>query len=154
MKTLSTPTDSIALNWGDNQAAVDEFENPLEWDQRGNGDPRYALGITDIGAFEIQPQIRMEVDTDTIDDVRGCTPRTADCSLSGAIALVNASPRHQRVTFARDICDKEFKLPPLLTPLREDLVVDATNCPQTLVITGGPRDVPAHLQLINIELSP
>ena len=25
---------------------------PLVWDQRGNGDPRFVGGITDIGAFE------------------------------------------------------------------------------------------------------
>ncbi|TNE78439.1 MAG: hypothetical protein EP334_05025, partial [Gammaproteobacteria bacterium] len=81
--TLSMPitTKSQAFNWADNSASLDELGEPLSWDQRGNGDPRYACGIADIGAFEIQPKVKMEVDTLSNLDIRGCTSAKGDCSL-------------------------------------------------------------------------
>ncbi len=48
---------------GDNGAAVDEHGEPLRWDQRGNGDPRFVAGITDVGAFERQAFALLVVDT-------------------------------------------------------------------------------------------
>ena len=152
IKSLSPPTDSAAFNWGSNELAVDEFDQPLVWDQRGNGDPRYASGITDIGAFEIQPKILIEVDTASTTEIRGCTPRAYDCSLSGAISLVDASPRYQRVTFSQTICGEKLLLPTLNSDLAEALILDASMCQHSVTIIPPQSTLPAKLTLKNILL--
>lgn len=90
---------SPAVNWADNTASVDAEGRPLVWDQRGNGDPRFAAGIADIGAFERQAVTLLEVDVREDIDVRGCSSASRDCSLRGAIAIANASPRDDAITF-------------------------------------------------------
>jgi hypothetical protein len=111
---------------------VDEYGKPLKWDQRGNGDPRFAAGITDIGAFEQQAVTLIRVDTVEDGDLRGCTRSGGDCSLRGAITLANASPKPQVISFDR----KVFADPRTLTPtyplpeVTVDLTLDASG-------TGG-----------------
>lgn len=90
---------SPAVNWADNAASVDADGRPLAWDQRGNGDPRFAAGIADIGAFERQAVTLLEVDVREDIDVRGCSSASRDCSLRGAIAIANASSRDDAITF-------------------------------------------------------
>lgn len=154
VRTLPPKANSMAYNWGDNNSAVDEFNMRLKWDQRGNGDPRNAVGITDIGAFEIQPRVRMEVDTPTSSEIRRCKSRANDCSLSGAIALVNGSSRRQRITFADSVCKEELRLPALDATLPEPLILDASNCQHPLKLISLSSQTPPELELINIELMP
>jgi CSLREA domain-containing protein len=98
--TLPLGGGSPAINLGDNAAAVDEHGTPLVWDQRGNGDPRFVAGLTDLGAFEVQafPVLRVNTVEDT--DRRACTGGgAADCSLRGAITLANAMRKRAVITF-------------------------------------------------------
>ncbi|TVP86264.1 MAG: hypothetical protein EA347_09250, partial [Thioalkalivibrio sp.] len=52
--TLPISGASPVVNMGSNAAALNARGETLRWDQRGNGDPRFASGFTDIGAFERQ----------------------------------------------------------------------------------------------------
>lgn len=128
--TLPLGGGSTAINLGDNAAAVDEHGQPLTWDQRGNGDPRFVAGIADIGAFEVQafPELRVNTVEDT--ELRACTGVSAgDCSLRGAITLANAMGKAAIITFD----PKLFAAPQLFTltrPLPEatvDLTLDASG---------------------------
>lgn len=89
--TLPLRGNSPVINQADNSLSVDAEGKPLVWDQRGNGDPRFAGGIADMGAFEKQAVLLLEVDTLSDGDLRRCTRLSEDCSLRGAIALLNAS---------------------------------------------------------------
>lgn len=94
--TLPISSLSPAINLGDNAIAVDDAGNPLTWDQRGNGDPRFARGYVDIGAFEHQSQLPKELVVDTIEDtiLRGCTVTgVANCPIRAALEL-SISGRH------------------------------------------------------------
>ena len=73
--TIPISSLSPARNLGDNSAATDHAGNPLKWDQRGGGDPRFARGYVDIGAFEHQSKLPNEHVVDTLEDtiLRGCT---------------------------------------------------------------------------------
>lgn len=93
---------SPALNLGDNAAAVDAEGRPLVWDQRGNGDPRYVEGYTDLGAFEQQPQLASEFIVDSVEDtgLRGCSlAGGADCPLRAALELAAAAGRPVSIRF-------------------------------------------------------
>lgn len=125
------------------------------WDQRGNGDPRFALGIADIGAFEVQPRVRFEVDTLSDDDIRGCTSARADCSLRGALQLLNHSDRHQRLGFDAEVFKDggELRQKSALPAIIRDLTIDASAV-GAVALTGKSKLEPAEgvkLELINIE---
>lgn len=90
-ETLPLRGNSPVINQADNRLSVDAAGNLLVWDQRGNGDPRFAAGIADMGAFEKQAVIQLQVDTLSDEDVRRCSTLSKDCSLRGALALLNAS---------------------------------------------------------------
>lgn len=91
---------SPAVNLGNNAAAVNQDGEPLVWDQRGNGDPRFVAGITDIGAFEQQRNAWLVVDTADDTGARACTRHgVPDCSLRGAIMLANASGNKAHIRF-------------------------------------------------------
>ena len=91
---------SPAINMGDNAAAVDEEGHRLVWDQRGNGDPRFVAGFTDIGAFEVQAFPVLTVNSPEDTGLRACTGAGAsDCSLRGAIELATASGKPQVIRF-------------------------------------------------------
>lgn len=130
-----------AINRGDNSAAVDVYGQPLVWDQRGNGDPRFAAGITDIGAFESQPRQVMEVDSLGDDDKRWCTMATDDCTLPGALLIATNIRRFSTITFDPIIFDRPLTLtinnplPQLVGPV----TLDATNNP-TITLLLNPEE--------------
>jgi predicted outer membrane repeat protein len=135
---------SPAVNLGDNASAVDEYGQPLRWDQRGNGDPRFVAGITDIGAFERQAVARLTVDTFEDKDLRGCgRGGPADCSLRGAITLANATEEPDVITFDPKVfaiprtITLEYPLPDLTT----DMTIDGSGTAGVTVISGGRFDV-------------
>jgi hypothetical protein len=133
--TLPIGGGSPAVNLGDNDSAVDENGERLVWDQRGNGDPRFVAGITDVGAFEHQRLPVLVVDTpEDSERFRACTPAgAADCSLRGAIQLVNASPRVARlIRFDGDVFaePQTIRLVRALPRLTTDVTIDASG-------TGG-----------------
>jgi predicted outer membrane repeat protein len=131
-RTLPLGSGSPAINLGDNASAVDEGGKPLRWDQRGNGDPRFIAGITDIGAFERQALPVLMVDTLEDAELRACTQAGADCSLRGAMRLANATAEGELITFDPQV----FADPQTLTLTRAvpevsaDLTLDARG-------TGG-----------------
>jgi predicted outer membrane repeat protein len=135
---------SPAVNLGDNASAVNEQGEPLKWDQRGNGDPRFVAGITDIGAFEQQAFPRLTVDTFEDTELRGCTRSgPADCSLRGAITLANATKKFDVITFD----PKVFAVPRTiilaypLPDLATDMTIDGSGTAGVTVITNGRFDV-------------
>ncbi|HSF14933.1 MAG TPA: choice-of-anchor Q domain-containing protein, partial [Vicinamibacteria bacterium] len=100
VKTFPLGGGSPAINLGNNDLARDENNEPLVWDQRGNGDPRFVGGFTDIGAFEHQrfPELVVDTTEDTV--LRACTPAgRSDCPLRGAIELANATPEPDVIRF-------------------------------------------------------
>lgn len=102
--TLPISNGSPAVNMGSNDVAVDEKGKPLRWDQRGNGDPRFVGGFTDLGAFEHQAFPVLEVDTTDDTMLRSCTRAgVADCSLRGAMMLVNAMKKPAVITFSQAV---------------------------------------------------
>jgi hypothetical protein len=127
-KTFPVSGGSPAVNLGDNAAAVDEHGEPLVWDQRSNGDPRFVAGFTDLGAFEHQRHPVFSVDTleDTV--LRACTQAgAADCPLRGAIEIANTTPEADVIGFDPKLFGEHQQLE-LARPLPEitsDLVLDA-----------------------------
>jgi len=114
--TIPLTGASPAINMGDNDSALDEFGQPLKWDQRGSGDPRYVAGFTDIGAFEFQAYPELEVDVAEDVELRSCTSGTRfDCSLRGALALANAMGRAATIRFN----SKVFSTPQTIRLQRE-----------------------------------
>lgn len=88
----SSPTLNLALA----ESAVGPDGTRLQWDQRGNGDPRFAAGYADLGAFERQTQLPTEfiVDTPVDTGLRGCTEvGRGNCPLRAALQL-SAAARH------------------------------------------------------------
>lgn len=127
---------SPAINVGDNTSAVDENGSPLIWDQRGNGDPRDAAGIVDIGAFEQQAVTRLVVDTNTDNDLRWCTSVPQDCSLRGAIMLANASKRHNQIRFAPSLFTgqtAQLEYPTALPPVTQILELSSNDGKQVVI---------------------
>jgi hypothetical protein len=141
--TIPLGGGSPAVNMGDNASAVDEDGNPLRWDQRGNGDPRFAAGITDIGAFEQQAVTILMVDTVEDADLRGCTRTAGDCSLRGAVTLANARGNSDVITFD----PKVFLIPRTITltrPLPDlitDMTIDASNVARVSVASRNRFNV-------------
>jgi hypothetical protein len=141
------PTDTFplgggspAVNLGDNASAVDEYGQPLKWDQRGDGDPRFVAGFTDIGAFEQQAPARLVVDTFEDTELRGCRPGgTSDCSLRGAITLANASGEPEVITFDPKVFNTprtiilSYPLPYLAT----GITIDASGTAGVTVTSNG-----------------
>jgi hypothetical protein len=143
-KTYALRGDSPAINLGDNASAVDENGAPLVWDQRGNGDPRYVSGFTDLGAFERQAHAVLTVDTLEDNGLRACTrPGKADCPLRGAIELANAEEFYDAVRFDPQV----FATPQTITltrPLPEitaDVTFDATETGDVTLAADGTFEV-------------
>jgi hypothetical protein len=128
-RTLPLGGGSPAINLGDNASAVDEHGEPLRWDQRGNGDPRFIAGITDVGAFERQALPVLMVDTVEDAERRACTRSPADCSLRGAITLANAIGKAQVIRFDPKLFSVS-RIISLTRPLPDvaiDLTIDASG---------------------------
>ncbi len=115
-KTIPLQGGSPAINMGDNASALDEMNQPLRWDQRGSGDPRFVAGYTDIGAFEYQAFPELEVDVADDVELRSCTSVSrSDCSLRGALAVANAMGKAATIRFHR----KVFSTPQTIRLTRE-----------------------------------
>lgn len=151
---------SPAINLGHNASAVDENGKPLRWDQRGNGDPRFVGGITDIGAFEHQAFPLLIVDTFEDTDLRACTHGgAADCSLRGAIILANATIQPDIIRFD----PKVFQIPRTialehpLPDLTTNMTIDGSGA-AGITVNGNSRItvfnvVPdAEVRLIDIRI--
>jgi predicted outer membrane repeat protein len=157
-QTIPLGGGSPAINLGSNAAALDENGKPLKWDQRGNGDPRYVAGITDIGAFERQAALVLTVDTfeDTI--LRACTRAgSKDCSLRGAITLANARQKADVITFDPKVfaVPRTIELTGPLPDLTTDMTIDAANTASVTIKATGRFKVfniaqDAKVDLINI----
>ncbi len=159
-RTFPLGGGSPAINLGDNASAEDEHGDPLKWDQRGNGDPRFVGGITDIGAFERQALPSLTVDTFEDTELRACTRSgIADCSLRGAIILANAMSRGNVITFDPYV----FAVPRTITltrPLPElstGMTIDSSGTAGVTVSGNGRfmvfKFVPgAEVRLINIDV--
>ncbi len=105
--------DSPVLNLADGEATVNYQGERLKWDQRGNGDPRFAAGYADIGAFERQSQLAKEyvVDTATDTGLRGCTATgSANCPLRAAIELALAGREPAPIRFSPQVFSKPLTL--------------------------------------------
>lgn len=99
-RTFALSGGNPTINLGDNALAVDRQGEPLKWDQRHNGDPRFAAGITDIGAFEHQRAADLIVDTTEDTVLMACTtPRRDDCPLRSAVVLANAREEASTILF-------------------------------------------------------
>jgi hypothetical protein len=129
--TQTIPLDglSLAMNSGDNASAVDENNVPLHWDQRGNGDPRFVAGITDIGAFEVQANPKLIVDTLDDSGPQGCSGMRGDCPLRAALRLAELNDKPDIITFDTQVFSKPQELVleyPLDVPTTE-ILIDASN---------------------------
>jgi hypothetical protein len=146
--------DSPAINSGENGEAVDHEGRPLVWDQRGNGDPRFVSGITDIGAFEHQRHAWFEVDTLEDSGARSCTRiRMADCSLRGAITLANADGKAVVIRFDEGVFGEDEALIALREPLpviRVDMTIDGISAGGVGITAAG--DAPLFRCLPGIRL--
>ncbi len=138
--TMPLGGGSLAINLGDNAAALDEDGGPLQWDQRGNGDPRVVAGFTDIGAFETQAWPVLEVDTLEDSEWRACTAAGAgDCSLRGAIMLAIASGHPDVITFDPRVFaePRTITLQAPLPDLATDMTIDASGTAAVTLRPGG-----------------
>ncbi len=153
-KTFALNARSAAINSGDNTYAVDQSGESMQWDQRGNGDPRIVAGFADIGAFEYQRLPELVVDTAEDIVARGCL-RTApeDCSLRGAIELANANPELNQIRFDTGVLSvgQVIVLTASLPAPVRDIVLDAGQlAPITLSATGN-HSLFEHLVCVNVN---
>ncbi len=131
--TFPLQAGSPAINRGDNASALDENGVPLQWDQRGNGDPRVVGSFTELGSFEYQSFPDLTVDTTEDLDLRGCTRAGGeDCSLRGAIHLANATAEPDTIRFDERVfgSPQTLQLTRPLPSLTTDMTIDAST-------TGG-----------------
>jgi hypothetical protein len=147
--TLPISSRSPARNLGANTAAVDADGNPLKWDQRGNGDPRFAGGYVDIGAFEHQAQLPSEFVVDTLVDtgLRGCTTTgVANCPLRAAVELSIAGRHMVPIRFHPGIFAEPQVLKLTTIPAGADLrqlVINGTDSGGVTIVV--PQAVPWHV---------
>jgi len=152
---------SHAINLGDNASALDENGLPLVWDQRGNGDPRFVAGYTDLGAFEYQRHPYLVVDTLDDGDLRACTkPGAGDCPLRGALELADGRDTPQTITFdPRVFADGgTITVGRPLPRITNDITLDATGTGGVTVAPGDGIPLFAEppgeaLRLIGVELA-
>lgn len=154
-QTLPLRSGSPAINLGSNEAAVDENGDPLVWDQRGNGDPRFVAGYTDIGAFEHQAFPDFTVDTTEDVALRGCTKAgQGDCPLRAAIELANATPEPDVIVFDPRVFAEPatITLTESLPEVTSDLTLEGSQTPLVTIEGGGLRAAPGiDLRLIDVE---
>jgi hypothetical protein len=129
-KTLALNGASPAINLALTEAAVDADGRRLVWDQRGNGDPRFAGGYADLGAFERQAPLPEAIEVNAIEDngLRVCTGQGRDnCSLRAAIEVAAAGRHLVPVRFSHHVFDRPMHL-------KLDVVSDLAELP--LVLDG------------------
>jgi len=146
--TLPISGASPARNLGANSEAVDATGKRLKWDQRGNGDPRFAGGYVDIGAFEHQAQLASEFIVDTLVDtgLRGCTTTgTENCPLRAAVELSIAGRQMVPIRFHPQIFDEPQVLHLTNIPVDDNerqLVLDGEGSAGVTIVV--PHAVPWH----------
>ena len=155
--TLPLHAASQAVNVGSNAAALDESGRPLQWDQRGNGDPRDAAGITDLGAFEVQSPTALRVDRADDVDRRACSQLAGDCSLRGAWHLANAGRLEPVIRFDADakLQDSVIQLLDPLPPAEVELLIDGSGVTGLRLKLSDCRSLsrqPARVTVTAIEL--
>ncbi len=158
-QTISLAGRSLAINSGHNESAVDENGEPLVWDQRGNGDPRFVAGITDIGAFEVQAFPKLVVDTLEDGGPQGCSGMRGDCPLRAAIRLADLDGEPYPVTFDATVFSESVELlldRPLSAPV-SDVTIDASGVSSVRIRVSDNSPVfssglPESLELIGVEL--
>ncbi len=131
--TLSLSGASPAINLAASEAALDAHGERLVWDQRGNGDPRFAGGFADLGAFERQGPLPEAIEVNARNDngLRVCTGQGQDnCPLKAAIELAVAGRHLVPIRFN----DRTFDQPARLTL---DTVTKFADVP--LVLDGEDR---------------
>lgn len=144
--TLPISGASPARNLGANAAAIDDTGKRLKWDQRGNGDPRFAGGYVDIGAFEHQAQLASEFIVDTIVDtgLRGCTTTgNANCPLRAALELSIAGRHMVPIRFHPQVFAEPQVLHLTSIPVdinKRELVLDGVGSGGVTIIV--PQAVP------------
>lgn len=144
--TLPISGASPARNLGANAAAIDDTGNRLKWDQRGNGDPRFAGGYVDIGAFEHQAQLASKFIVDTIVDtgLRGCTTTgKANCPLRAALELSIAGRHMVPIRFHPQVFAEPQVLHLTTIPVdinKRELVLDGVGSGGVTIIV--PQAVP------------
>lgn len=160
-QTFAITAGSPTINLGSNALAVNRQGEPLAWDQRNNGDPRFAAGITDIGAFEYQRHADLTVDTTEDTVLMACTkPRQDDCPLRAALVLANAREEastilfHERSLKPGDTIVLDRELPAITVPLTIDgsavLNLAVTGPGKGPLFKCGPG---GSLTVKNLELS-
>jgi hypothetical protein len=159
-QTFAVSAGSPTINLGDNALAVNRQGEQLTWDQRHNGDPRFAAGITDIGAFEYQRAADLTVDTTEDKVLMACTkPRRDDCPLRSALVLANAREEESTILFYErslkpgDTIILARPLPAVMVPL----IIDGSAVPDLKL--AGPGKGPllecgpgGSLTIKNLEL--
>lgn len=111
--TLSLSGASPAINQASTEAAVDEHGERLVWDQRGNGDPRFAGGYADLGAFERQGPLPEAIEVNVAHDngLRVCTGQgQSNCPLPAAIDLAVAGRNLLPIRFDSEVFDRPSRI--------------------------------------------
>jgi hypothetical protein len=101
-RTLAITGISPVINRAEHSLAIDHRGQALRWDQRGNGDPRFAGGFADLGAFERQGPLPAAfiVDSHADDGQRLCNPLVVgSCPLRAALELAAAARQPVPVRF-------------------------------------------------------
>jgi predicted outer membrane repeat protein len=153
-QTLPLDAASPAVNVGSNAAAVDEHDRPLQWDQRGNGDPRDAAGITDLGAFEVQSPVALRVDRADDVDRRACSQLAGDCSLRGAWNLANAGRLGRVIEFdgGAHLDGAVVTLHDPLPPVDGELLINGASVVGLRLQLGNCDALPASVGIVGIVL--
>jgi len=153
-QTLPLDAASPAINVGSNEAALDADGQPLQWDQRGNGDPRDVAGITDLGAFEVQSPMALRVDRADDVDRRACSPLAGDCSLRGAWQLANAGRLGRVVVFEPDarLEGAVLTLSDPLPPVAQEFLIDGSGVTGLRLRLDNCESLPPGVAVEGIEL--
>lgn len=147
---------SPAINLGDNAAAVGEEGQLLKWDQRGNGDPRFAGGFADLGAFEYQSQLPDEFFVDTVEDtgLRGCSiVGVADCPLRAALELAAAARHETAIRFDPTVFSEPRTLHLGRVPAGTEvpLILDGAGSAGVRIVAPGARPPWQALNGVHLE---
>lgn len=113
--TMTLPINgaSHAINIARPEFSVDVEGRRLTWDQRGNGDPRFAGGFADLGAFERQGLLPDSIVVNIPHDngLRVCTGQgSLNCPLRAAIELAVAGRHLVPIHFSANVFQEPTRL--------------------------------------------
>ncbi|MDT8439264.1 MAG: choice-of-anchor Q domain-containing protein [Wenzhouxiangellaceae bacterium] len=151
-QTLPVSSDSPVLNRALDAAAVDAEGRRLTWDQRGNGDPRFAAGYADLGAFERQSHLPAEFVVNTTEDngSRACTRAgtSGNCPLRAALELAARARHPVPVHFDADVFDTPTTLVLDEMPVDAAAAIEIDGAGAATVTIKVPGPIPAW-RLVN-----